>query len=178
MKLLVFSGLPGTGKSTLAESVGRKFGIPVFAKDWLEATLAGCEFIQTNDEKLLGSVGYRLLTMLAERQLMLEQSVILDSCASTESIRLTWKQLATKYKADWKVVECICSDVCVHHTQLKTRQRHIPGWHELEWADVELVRSYYAPWNEPRIRIDSVAPLDENLEKVFEWLEMGKENNQ
>jgi predicted kinase len=39
MKLVVFSGLPGTGKSALAEQAGRKLGIPVFAKDWLEATL-------------------------------------------------------------------------------------------------------------------------------------------
>lgn len=177
MKLLVFSGLPGTGKSTLAESVGRRFGIPVFAKDWLEATLVGCELTSTNEDRSLGFVGYRLITMLAERQLMLGQSVILDSVASTESIRLTWKQLAAKYMADWMVVECICSDANVHHSQLKTRQCHIPGWHELEWADVELVRSNYAPWNEPRLRIDSVVPLDDNLEKVFEWLKMEKENN-
>src|SRR5829696_161901 len=39
MKFIVFSGLPGTGKSTLAEAVGRTLSISVFAKDWLEATL-------------------------------------------------------------------------------------------------------------------------------------------
>jgi len=33
MKLIVFSGLPGTGKSSLEEVVGRDLGIPVFAKD-------------------------------------------------------------------------------------------------------------------------------------------------
>src|SRR6476661_7271178 len=45
MKLIVFSGLPGTGKSRLAEAVGRARGIPVFAKDWLEATLIKSELI-------------------------------------------------------------------------------------------------------------------------------------
>ena len=45
MKLIVFSGLPGTGKSALAEAVGRELGIPVFAKDWLEATLLRCEVV-------------------------------------------------------------------------------------------------------------------------------------
>ena len=39
MKLIVFSGLPGTGKSTIAEAVGRELGIPVFAKDWVEGAL-------------------------------------------------------------------------------------------------------------------------------------------
>ena len=33
--IIVFSGLPRTGKSTLAEALGRHFSIPVFAKDWL-----------------------------------------------------------------------------------------------------------------------------------------------
>ena len=170
MKLIVFSGLPGTGKSALAESVGRELDIPVFAKDWLEATLLRCELEPSNEEKPLGSAGYQLLTVLAERQLMLGQPVILDSVASTESIRRTWKQLAAKYDAEWFVVECICSDENIHHARLKTRQRHIPGWHELEWSEVGRVRSYYVQWSEPRLIVDAIAPLDENLEKVFAWL--------
>jgi predicted kinase len=31
----VFTGLPGTGKSTLAEQVARAVGAPLFAGDWL-----------------------------------------------------------------------------------------------------------------------------------------------
>ena len=90
MKLIVFSGLPGTGKSSLAE-----------------------------------------------RQLMLGQSVILDSVAGTETIRRMWRQLAEQYDAGWRVIECICSDESLYCSRLKTRKRNIPGWHELEWSDVE-----------------------------------------
>jgi len=97
MKMIVFSGLPGTGKSALAESVGQELGIPVFAKDWLEATLLRCELVPANFKKPLASASYELLTTLARRQLMLGQSVILDSVASTESIRSTWKQLSVEY---------------------------------------------------------------------------------
>jgi adenylylsulfate kinase-like enzyme len=31
MHLIVFSGLPGSGKSSVAESIGQELGIPVFA---------------------------------------------------------------------------------------------------------------------------------------------------
>ena len=79
MKLIVFSGLPGTGKSRLAEAVGRVLGIPVFAKDWLEATLIRSELIACNQNKPLGSAGYQLLTTLAEPQLMLGQSAVLEA---------------------------------------------------------------------------------------------------
>lgn len=42
MQLIVFSGLPGAGKSAVAEDVGRRLASPVFAKDWLEATMLRC----------------------------------------------------------------------------------------------------------------------------------------
>ena len=163
MKLIIFSGLPGAGKSALAEAVGRKLCIPVFAKDWLEAVLLRSKLVPAEAEKQLGSIGYDLLTVLAERQLKLEQSVILDSVASTESIRNTWRALGKKYNANWRVIECICSDVSIHRARLEQRQRNIPGWHELQWSDVEFVQSYYVPWAEKRLIIDSMNSVDQNL---------------
>lgn len=170
MKLIVFSGLPGTGKSALAEAVGRELSIPVFAKDWLEATLLSSELQPINPEKPLGSVGYQLLTILAERQLMLGQSVILDSVASTESIRTTWRELVTRCTAGWAVIECICSDAAIHRSRLENRQRNIPGWHELDWAEVARVATYYAPWQDGRLVLDAVEPFEHNLSKVFDYL--------
>ena len=163
MKLIIFSGLPGTGKSLLAEAVGRELGIPVFAKDWLEAVLLRSKLVPAETEKQLGSIGYDLLTVLAERQSSLGQSVILDSVASTVSIRTTWRELARKYNADWRVIECICSDLGIHRERLEKRQRRILGWHELAWSDVEFVRSYYAPWDEKRLILDSIRSVDKNF---------------
>ena len=169
MKLIIFSGLPGTGKSTLAEAVGRSLSIPVFAKDWLEATLIRCELIPSNANKPLGSTGYELLTTLAERQLMLDQSVILDSVAGTQSIRDTWEHLSKRYQARLRVIECICSDESFHRTQLSKRERHIPGWHELAWSDVEKVKSYFLPWHEERLVLDMVNPREKNRSRAIEY---------
>ena len=33
--VIAFTGLPGTGKSTLAEALASETGIPAFAGDWL-----------------------------------------------------------------------------------------------------------------------------------------------
>jgi predicted kinase len=170
MKLILFCGLPGTGKSTLAEAIGRELNIPVFAKDWLEATLVRAGLVSNNRDKSLGIAGYDLLTTLAERQFKMGQSVILDCVASTESIRTTWRNLAAQYEADWLVVECICSDVHLHEARLLERKRGIPGWYELEWADVERIRSYYAPWNELRLILDAVNKFEMNFSAAIKYL--------
>jgi predicted kinase len=167
MKMILFSGLPGTGKSTLAEMIGRQLSIPVFAKDWLEASLLQSGLRLMMDDKLLGFAGYELLTVLAKRQFTLNQSVILDSVTSTQTIRTKWHQLATQYGADWRVIECICSDEGLHRARLNTRQRNIPGWHELEWADVEKVKGYYPPWKEEHLVLDMVNSLEENAFRAY-----------
>jgi len=81
MKLIVSTGLPGAGKSAIAEALGQARNIPVFAKDWLEAVLRRCQLrpYPEQNEMTLGYAGYELLTTLAERQLCLGQSVILEA---------------------------------------------------------------------------------------------------
>jgi predicted kinase len=170
MQFIVFTGLPGTGKTSIAEAVARELGLPVFAKDRLEATLIRCELQPAEGVPALGSASYELLTTLAERRLQLGQSVILDSVASTLSIRAEWRALAAAYRAEWRVIECICSDVVTQRERMKVRQRNIPGWHELDWSEVERVRTYYAPWNEERLILDAVNPLEDNVAAALEYL--------
>ena len=171
MKMIVFSGLPGTGKSMVAESIGKHLGIPVFAKDWLEASLLKSGLKPIMMENLLGFAGYDLLTTLAERQLMLNQSVILDSVASTQTIRNTWRQLAKQFNAEWRVIECFCSDETLHRSRLQLRKRNIPGWHELTWSDVESVKQRYETWEDERLTLDMVYSFDENYAKAREYCE-------
>jgi predicted kinase len=169
MKLIVFSGLPGSGKSSLAEWIGQKLQIPVFAKDWLESSLVGSGLVSDNKSKLLGFAGYELLSLLAERQLKMQQSVILDCVTSTESIREVWRKLAGQYQAEWLVIECICSDVTLHRDRLVKRERKIPNWYELDWKDIERIKTYYEPWTQPRLVLDSVNPLAENQTLALEY---------
>ncbi len=171
MQLIVFSGLPGTGKSALAEETARRIGAPVFAKDWVEASIVRSGMTEAPEARQqLGWAGYELLTTLAERQLRVEQSVILDSVASTESIRSAWRSLAVSYGAQWRVIECVCSDETVHRARLAMRKRNIPNWPELTWGEVERVRAYFSPWRDVRLTVDAMLPMHQNLASVLAYL--------
>jgi hypothetical protein len=40
----------------------------------------------------------------------------------------------------------------------------------LDWSEVERVRAYYAPWEEERLILDAVNPLEENIAAALRYL--------
>jgi predicted kinase len=166
-RLIVFSGVPGTGKSTLADATGRQLRIPVFAADWLLGSLT--PFGGYHLDRLL-DIGTEMLTTLAFRQLRLGQSAILDHPAEDPAARSRWQTLARAAGAEFRVVVCTCSDQQVHQARLGGRERGIPGWHDGgNWANVERRLAQFPAWTGDVLTIDAVRPLAENLATVLEY---------
>jgi predicted kinase len=167
-RLIVFSGLPGTGKSTLAEAAGRELRVPVFAVDWLLGSLTPFGGYHWDDGF---KIGEELLTTLAFRQLALGQSAILDFPAEDLATRIRWRTLARAAGADFLVVVCACSDRQLHRARLEGRQRGIPGWHEGgNWANVDRRLAEFPPWTGEVLTIDAVQPPAQNLATVLKYV--------
>jgi predicted kinase len=163
--LVVLTGLPGTGKSAVADALGAALPAPVFARDRIEAALwAGGLSADLGS----GRAAYDIMTALADEQLAVGQPAVLDSVVPTETLRDAWRRVATRHAVPMRVIECVCSDATVHRSRLERRRRDIPGWYELSWNDVEEVASRYEPWRAPRdgeerLLLDAVAPLAANI---------------
>jgi predicted kinase len=167
-RLIVFCGVPGTGKSALAEAAGRQLRVPVFAVDWLLGSLT--PFGGYHLDELL-KIGAELLTTLAFRQLALGQSAILDFPAEDLATRTRWRTLASTAGAEFRVVVCACSDQKLHRARLEGRERGIPGWHEGgNWANVERRLAEFPPWTGEALTVDAIQPLAENLATVLEYV--------
>lgn len=80
MICILVSGMPATGKSTLARALGERLGLPVFSKDAIKERLYDDVGFRSREEKVrLGVAAMNLLYDAAERIMERGQSVILEN---------------------------------------------------------------------------------------------------
>jgi predicted kinase len=166
--LVVVTGWTGAGKSTMADLIAHELGATVASFDWLMSGLraepAAWAAVELPVERQR-RIGWNLLSRVAEQQLRRGGSCVLDLVAREEP-RTEWQALALRYGAHFGVVECLCSDEAVHRTRVEGRTRAIPGWYELTWDQVATGRARYLPLADPKVVLDAVDPLADNLERV------------
>ena len=166
-KLIVLSGLPGSGKSTVAEGISRSLSLPVFSVDPIEAAMwrGGLARAQT------GVAAYVVAMTLADEHLRLGHSVIVDAVNPVEAPRRVWRSLAEKYRAGLKIIECICAGETLHRERVEARVRAIDGMPEVTWARVLERRAEYQPWTDERLTLDtSIATLDRLLVDALDYV--------
>ena len=158
-KLIILAGLPGSGKSTLAEGLSRHFSMPLFSVDPIEAAMwrGGLPRDQT------GIAAYEVAQALAEEHLRLGHSLLIDAVNPVEAPRAAWRNLAIKYRADLKIIECVRADEASHRRRIEARIRGIDGMAEITWARVEQRRAGYEAWSDARLTLDTSAQPPERL---------------
>jgi predicted kinase len=168
-QVIVFTGLPGTGKSTLAESVAMAIRAPAFSADWLMGAIKPSGALASLDRPTFKEMYYRLLRTLITRQLMLGQSAVLD-CLVTDAVVSDWREHVQEFDTRLYVIECVCSDGDLHRGRVEGRQRNIPGWHEIDWNHVQRMRAEFPPLSTKQLTLDAVRPLEQNIRSVLTCL--------
>jgi predicted kinase len=176
-RFVLVSGSTSTGKSTIADAIAAELGATVASFDWLMSGLRVFPEVWAAVElpvERQREIGWSLLSRVAEQQLRRGASVVLDLVAR-EHPRRDWEQLASQYGAEFHVVECTCSDPSALQARVAGRDRAIPGWYELNVDDVERSRANYVPLAEPKLVLDAVEPLDENLARLRDHLGLSRD---
>ncbi|MGH3300148.1 MAG: AAA family ATPase [Streptosporangiaceae bacterium] len=165
--LVVMAGLPGAGKSAVAEDLARALGCAVLSVDPVEA---GMWRAGVGRDQPTGLAAYVVVEVLAAEQLALGHDVIVDAVNAVEPAREQWRRLAERTGSVLRIIEVRCSDEEVHRRRLEGRVRGIDGFPEPTWESVQAQRATFDEWRDNRLALDSMAPRDHNLRRALAHL--------
>lgn len=144
--LIVLSGLPGVGKTTIARELARAAGAVHIRIDSIEQAL------RDSGVDVQGE-GYRAAYAVAEDNLRLGRIVIADCVNPWPLTRGEWRSVAERTGAEILEVELVCSDPAEHRRRVEERTPDISGHRLPTWQEV--VERDYRPWDGERVVIDT-----------------------
>ena len=147
--LIIFAGLPGVGKTAVAQELARQLGAVHIRIDSIEQAILDSGFANS----LLNDGGYRVGYAVAADNLRVGRTVIADSVNPLAITRDTWVEVASRSQVRDIEIEVVCSDANEHRHRLETRTTDFPRSRPLTWQEV-VSREYHA-WSREHVVIDT-----------------------
>lgn len=161
--LIVFSGLPGTGKTTISRELASRLGATYLRVDAIEQAIRDAEVLARD----VGPSGYLVAGALAGSNLGLGRVVVVDCVNPVAESREAWHDIAASAGVPVLDIEVVCSDRSMHRLRVETRTVDVPGLKPPTWQSV--LEHEYEVWGEGPLRLDSaVISPDEAVEAIVE----------
>lgn len=163
--LIIFAGLPGTGKTAIARELARCLGAAYLRIDSIEQAIRASRIEGGAPDAPIYDEGYRAAYALADDNLRLGLTVIADSVNPLLITRHAWLTVARRANTPPLEVEVICSDPKEHQRRVESRVTDIPGLKLPTWREVQ-AREYH-PWTRDRVQIDTAKlTVEESVAKL------------
>jgi predicted kinase len=147
--LIVFGGLPGTGKTTLAKAVAKKCAAVYLRLDTIEMAIHSSNVLRDD----VGPAGYVTAYWVAEENLRLGQPVVADAVNALQITRDSWAQVARNALVSLVEVEVVCSDAAEHRKRIESKPPDFDGLPPLTWESI--CEREYEKWSTPHLVIDT-----------------------
>lgn len=144
--LIILSGLPGVGKTTIARELAWTIVAMHVRVDSIEQALRRFGWEVRGE-------GYQIAQVVVEDNLRLGHIVIADSVNPWPATRQEWRSVAERAGVPSLDVEVVCSDTDAHRLRVESRVADIDGHRVPTWQEV-LARDYHA-WDRDRLVIDT-----------------------
>jgi predicted kinase len=164
--LIVFGGLPGTGKTTIARELTRRLTATYLRIDTIEQRLREAGLA-------VGASGYVIANALATENLLIGRTVIADCVNPVAASRNGWRDTADRCAAHLVEIETICSDATEHRRRVEGRSVDVSGHKQPTWDDV--VNRDYEPWDRDHLVLDTAADgVDRLVDRAEAYIREGR----
>lgn len=165
--LIVFSGLPASGKTTVARRLLARRSATYLRIDTIEQAIRDAQVLTAE----VGPTGYIVAAALAESNLAAGNTVIVDCVNPVAESRAAWRATARRARSALFDIEVVCSDP-IDRRRVETRTVDVTGLIPPTWQSVQ--QHEYEPWQTERLVLDTarLSP-DEALEMIERYLATG-----
>lgn len=164
--LIIFSGLPASGKSTVSRLLAERLGALYLRIDTIETAIKNSALKVSQAE----DAGYLAAFDIAKDNLKLGLPVVADSVNPINICREGWRQTALESGKKYLEIEILCSSQREHKRRLEARNAdREEATPIVAWEDV--IKREYAPWDKPILSLDTFKyTRDECVEVILKNL--------
>ncbi|WP_353962007.1 AAA family ATPase [Mycolicibacterium komossense] len=163
--LVILSGLPGVGKTTVARRVSGVVGGVHLRIDTIESAMVDSGIVAAaGGWDSAPDAGYRVAYGLAADLLRAGHIVIADSVNPLQITRRAWMDVATGARALPLNVEVVCRDVECHRGRVEARTSDLEGLIVPTWRQVQ--DREYEPWEAPVLRVDTASGTEKAADEI------------
>ena len=174
--LLQLTGVPGSGKTTLATAIGQSTGAVVLDKDIIKSRMLEGDLeirLAPLPESIAAPLHHAVHQDLARAILDQGFSVVLDGAAFFSFIRERGRAMAASAGANYLIIECVLPDLAILQKRIDAKNL-MPSQQSVATLD-GYDRPGTAQLIEPHLVIDTRRPLDECLAEALAYIRQAYE---